>query len=226
MTPDLPSVKGTDRAIQSWMDALSGEGLPARRIPAAEQLAQWMGWTDALTLAAVVDAPHEAAAFDRSKPGTSKSPASESMPASSLEIGRERLIAQLETIVADTRADWARDPDPAVIRRGVARAQRMMEEGVARIRAALRRELMGAGSQSPELLQLAHIDAILEQALADRLRSLLGGAAGRLGRLSENSVAMATSAALLQPLMAELELRWQPLVGLNQALQSPRILPA
>lgn len=226
MTPSGLSIDGIDRAIQSWMDALSGEGLPARRMPAAEQLALWMGWTDALTLAAVVDAPQEPVASDRALPSPPYDSAAEWTPASLVRNGKERLIAQLETIVADTRADWALDPDPATIRRGVARAQRAMEEGVARVRAALRRELMGAGSQSPELLQLAQIDAILEQALTDRLRSLLGGAAGRLGRLSENPSAMATPAALLQPLVAELELRWQPLVGLYQALQSRRILSA
>lgn len=236
----------TNDAVQAWTDALAGGAPWAEREPAATRLAQWLDWTDSIALAAAVDRP-QAGVAGLAQPGARHG---ESKPKSRLvEQGRARLLAALKTTVQEAVAEWAlggpKGRDPADLRRGVSRAQRQMEEGVARLRAALRERLSSSGAEGQEL---AAIDVVLEQALAERQRHLLSGAAGRLARLGENarfgSESLATSAEtsvsgaairstkaagarmvtsrlvedLMAPLSAELELRLQPLRGLEQAL--------
>lgn len=236
----------TNDAVQAWTDALAGGAPWAEREPAATRLAQWLDWTDSIALAAAVDRP-QAGVVGPAQPGARHG---ESKPKARLvEQGRARLLAALKTTVQEAVAEWAlggpKGRDPADLRRGVSRAQRQMEEGVARLRAALRERLSNSGAEGQEL---AAIDAVLEQALAERQRHLLSGAAGRLARLGENArfgsespeaavdpgtAGTATRPAkaaadrlatsrlvedLMAPLSAELELRLQPLRGLEQAL--------
>jgi hypothetical protein len=236
----------TNDAVQAWTDALAGGAPWAEREPAATRLAQWLDWTDSIALAAAVDRAQTGAAT-RSQSGL---PRAEAVSGARLvEQGQARLRAALKATVQEAVAEWSlggpKGRDPADLRRGVARAQRQMDDGVARLRAALREQLSSTG---PEGRELAAIDAVLEQALAERQRHLLSGAAGRLARLGENArfgskspeaagepgatgtaprSAKATGQRLvtsrlveelMAPLTAELELRLQPLRGLEQAL--------
>ena len=107
-------------------------------------------------------------------------------------------------------------PDPAALRTAVRQSQRQLESGVAALRASLRARLAEGSAAQREL---AAIDAVLEQALLERQRHLLAGAAARLSRLGENGDPLAVERGLMAALAAELELRLQPLQGLAQALQ-------
>ncbi len=215
-----------DRALDEWLRALGGGSAWRAREPVAHRFAKWLDWTDAIALAAVLEArgatPPQAAAPETRVP---RNAALQRQPSAdcALEPIRSRTVAGLQTLVNDALTDWARDPagsrDDGVLRRAVAQAQRQMEASVARSRSALRAQLQAGTAEQREL---AALDAALEQALAARQRHLLAGAPGRLAHpahLGDNAELAAMGRRLMQALTAELELRLQPLQGLAQALQ-------
>lgn len=222
-------------ALRQWVQAASGGAIAARREPASVRLAGWLDWTDAIELAAVLDgrgadsAAMNAIATPAQPPKGSPAPIS---PHALLEQGRARLLAGVQATVRDAVDDWkadqarrdaARDAggptgsaDLSILRRAVAQAQRQLEAGVSRHRATLRAQL-AAGTAAQR--ELASLDAVLEQALLERQRHLLAGAAARVARLGENGEVAGVERGLMAALAAELELRLQPLQGLAQALQ-------
>lgn len=234
--------------MRQWTDALAGGASWASREPAAMRLAEWLDWTDAIALAAVIDGRPEG-------PGPVVAPSAAEPPAGArrplpapqdlLAQGRTRLhhtvrstlrealgLAGAERVrgpqpgpamgappVAQRRAAVvtpAGRPDPAALRTAVRQSQRQLESGVAALRASMRARLAEGSAAQREL---AAIDAVLEQALLERQRHLLAGAAARLSRLGENGDPLAVERGLMAALAAELELRLQPLQGLAQALQ-------
>lgn len=204
-----------DEVVQAWVDALKGGSPLAPREPAAVRLAQWLDWTDAIALAGVMEA-------HGGSPGPGPGAGAAAITAQAADRfaqGRDRLWALVVSGVRDAVADWARvDPrDPAVLRLAVNQAQRQMEAGVGRLRSDLRNRLLQGSAAQREL---AGIDAVLERALVERQRHLLGGAGPRLARLGENADPSVVAQRLLHALTAEFELRLQPLQGLLQALQA------
>lgn len=208
----MNQVADPQAAVQAWVDALAGGDPWADREPAATRLANWLDWTDSIALAGALGRQAAASAACAAP--------SESTGAGIVDAGRQRLLAVLRATVKGGVSEWAvggpQGRDPADLRRMVTRAQRQMDDGVARLRAAVRDRVAAMGEAGHEL---AALDAVLEQALAERQRHLLAGAAGRLARLGHNAAGHgALMAALMAPLAAELELRLQPVQGLAQAL--------
>lgn len=222
---------GVDSALDEWMKAMGGGSAWHSREPVAHRLAKWLDWTDAIALASALEARGAGAGAGATPFAAAASLGAPAKPALSrkasagagLEPIRSRALAGMRTIVKEALTDWARDPagsrDAGVLRRAVAQAQRQMEASVARGRATLRGQLQAGTAEQREL---AALDSVLEQALAERQRHLLAGAPGRLAHpayLGDNAELAAVERRLTQALAAELELRLQPLQGLVQALQ-------
>lgn len=200
---------------------------PAGRAPAAgpgdgiaERLGQWLAWTDAVDLSAALNQP----------PAPVADGAMGAPPAAVLAQALARLQAdQARQIGTDPvylpgHATGALDDDDlAPYRRAAQARQRAMAAAVAPLRTRLRAAL-AAGS--PAQAQLAALDATLEAALAGRERTALHSVVAQIERRAR--ALRADSATdwrirfhhdMQQALLAELDLRLQPLHGLLDALR-------
>lgn len=183
----------------------------------AERLSLWMGWTDAISLSAAL----------ASRSAASPSSAS-GAPTVTEEVARVR-----RELAASISAGAEVDADPAATgaaayapyRRHHLAQQRAMENRIAPLRTHVRAALSNHG---PELARLAALDAVLEKALAARERHLLSNVpalleqhAARL-RKDPSSPPAAWPAVhrqnLQDALLAELEIRLQPIEGMMEAL--------
>jgi len=124
-------------------------------------------------------------------------------------------------------------PDFAPLRRRYQARQQAMQESIGRLRERLREQLAG---QSPALARLAAIDAVMEQVLGAQERDLLAGAPAQLEKhykclrdaalpAADSEAAPAAWLALVHDdmhalLLAELDLRFQPVNGLLEALRT------
>lgn len=182
----------------------------------AERLAPWLGAFDAMTLHAV----HESL----------KSPASLRAGAGAAAWpGLQDQLRQLQDEL--TQAMGARE-EPAIgwnpQRQRYLALQRLMESRIAPLRAQVRQALARA---SQPLRRLAALDAVWEQMLAAREQRVLQGVPAFLERrfqalrhAAQEAPAGAPpwqeafDAQMREVLLAELELRLQPVIGLLEAL--------
>ncbi|WP_374674331.1 DUF3348 family protein [Ideonella sp.] len=205
----------------------------------AEELSQWLGWTDAIELAtalnttpAVVAVPAEAAAA--------------LAEAAQTEVQRVRdelgAVARGDAAPAPrpARRAWSparpavapADPwDPATHRQRYQAAQQTFAARVGPLRERLRATL---ATLSPAHARLAALDAVMEQVLGPREQALLASVPQRLEprfqqllrqrSLTDAATASAGLAAFTQTLQAllraELDTRLQPVDGLLAALRS------
>lgn len=213
----------------------------------AERLSQWMGWTDAISLSGALGGHHGSpsvnapgghppskAASPSGNASAGRAPASvkaaRAARAAAAELARARSeLARAITDDAALAAAASADPDPMPWRQAYQAQQRAMETRTGALRASLRAALAG---QSRELARLAALDAALERALAPRERQLLSTVPGllerhadRLRRQDATERAGADDAAagfdrraLHAALLAELDVRLQPIEGLLEAL--------
>ncbi len=197
------------------------EAPPADRRPAfAERLGLWLGWTGAIALSAALDAGPDARALGL-KPVVDRA-----------EADFERVQAALEAGIAAGLADRMASPTEfGPYRRHCVAQQQAMSEAVAALRQRLREAL---AQRSPHDERLAAIDAVMDQALAGRERSLLGLVPQRLqshferlqrthgttGAAAE-AWAKAFGADMDRVLRAELAHRLLPARGLLDTLRTP-----
>ncbi len=230
---------------------LGGAAVPESRQSFAERLGQWLAVTDAVPLSAVLDAPspQNSGACRSLKPGAADEAraalaALRTGFADSLTTGgtpgRGRSAIRLPEPDAPESIEAA--PDFAPYRRYYLARQREMKTRIDPLRRQLRDAL---SRRSPPLRRLAALDAVFEQALAERERSLLATVPGALARRFEllyeaHRAALAQAGAADDPArwlvaggwlatfqremhavaQAELELRLQPLDGLVAALDN------
>ena len=164
----------------------------------SQKLTEWVHWTDAGDLAAALDA------------GAATPPDPRRRPAGVA-------AATLATAVAGFRRTMtsAIAQDLAATSTTTTRArQQGMESGVAALRGRLREAL---AATSPDMARLAAIDVVMERVLAPRERSLLAGVPSGLPRQSEG---------LHDLMLAELDLRLQPVDGLLAALETAQAAQA
>lgn len=196
----------------------------------ADRLSQWLRWTDATPLFNALKDAQSARA------GTA--PATDTLGSAG-----ERLRAALARAIAEecaaattefrappiTLPGEPRDPTPgfAPYRRCFLARQGAMAAGIEPLRGRLR---MALSSRSPALARLAAVDAVMEQVIGAQEHRLLAGVARllekRFARLRDEAEGEDDWPALFQQelqavLMAELDLRWQPIEGLLAALRSP-----
>ncbi|MBW7900089.1 MAG: DUF3348 family protein [Rhodocyclaceae bacterium] len=208
---------GRPRLIRLLAGLVAGEGAEARR-SLAERLGGWLNLTDAIALsgALAVGGGDESAT-----PG---------------EEGAGVALVRVRAALADSiAADEGRGgvalsaaPDFAPFRRHYVARQRDMAAAIGPLRAQARQAL---AARSPALARLAALDAVMERALAERERALLGSVPHLLERRFERlraappADAGAASDGWLAAfcreqrdlLLAELEFRLLPVDGLVAA---------
>ena len=181
--------------------ALDDTPAPAPRDNAfAERLSQWFDWTRAIALSA---------ALGEGPSGARTRAAGHAADARELA----RVRSALETRLAETCRDLA--SDFVALRQQVLAWQMAVQAQIG----PLRRRVRATLAQGP-LARLAQMDAVLEQVMAPREQSLLAAAIQRLEprhRAQPDSFARDLHALLL----AELELRLQPVEGLIDAGRAP-----
>lgn len=213
----------------------------------SDRLSQWLGWTHAIALSSALNGnppavPAGARTFGsaeedecvRVRSALTKAVVGDSVFAAA----RRRGHAHAQGAPLDAPVDYA------VFRQRYLAIQQSMETGIANLRGRLRGML---AARTPAMARLAVVDAVMERALSERERNLLAAVPGllaghfeRLRVAGQQTLAAAETAeasedaAPLTPgawldvfrrdmqsvLLAELEVRLQPVEGLLAALRA------
>lgn len=177
----------------------------------ADRLSQWVGWADAISLSAALDgSPAAPPAGPRTAASAEEAQCARVRSAQVAAIAEEMRAATL-----DDDADF-----PPWRRRYIAR-QQAMETSIGPLRDRLRDTLAG---RSPTLARLASMDTVMEQVLGEQEQRLLATVPALLEkyfkRLRESGQAPAVFGRDMHSvLLAELDLRMQPVEGLLEALR-------
>ena len=231
----------SSRLIRALSDLVSTDAAPPRQ-SFADRLGQWLDFADAIALFSALngstDAAGSPAAAEHPTPGDEFARVRGALLDS---INTDGLLTPGKARIRLPAPAWhASTPGAAdylPYHRYYLAHQRDMGAAIAPLRASVR---AGLAQRAPALRQLAALDGVLDQALAPRERSLLATVPQLLGRHFEqlhqaHRSALPTPddpARWLQPgawlhtfcqdmravLLAELELRLQPVAGLMDAL--------
>lgn len=187
---------------------------PGASLP--DRLGQWLDWKHALALSAALDGrpdvPETAAA------------ATAALSAECTQT-RETLAAAIkDDPQLAPGAPLTDEPDYAAFRQACLVRQRAMQASTGRLRGRLRDAL---AQTSPEAARLAEVDAVMEVALSPREQALLANVPELLGQRFER-LRVAGAGAWLDGfrrdmqsvLLAELDLRFQPVDALLAALHT------
>lgn len=233
--PQRTSIRGSTfiRLLARLTDA---DVSPSRQ-SLSDRLSQWLDWTHAIALSTAMDRRASTDTFDA--PGFGQAEAEECA----------RVRASLaETIKGDAdlatgqaaAGDAGAELEYTVFRQRYLTLQRRMQAATGNLRGRLRDML---AQKTPEMARLAEVDAVMERALSPREHTLLAAVPAVLGehfeRLrktgqtpadapsDENSSTATTSAWLdtfrrdmQSVLLAELDVRFQPVEGLLAALHT------
>lgn len=187
-------------------------GLEPSRQDFAQRLGQWLGAVDAVTLHTTLQAIK----------GDARQAPAASPPARSLSVDRDvHLVrtALVEAITAGVPQDAVADYAP--YHKRYADLQRQMESKITPLRSRVRQRVSAA---SPQLRQLAMLDAVMAQMLAAREQKLLSTVPVFLEKRFEHWRQVDQSSRFSQEwqaaLLAELELRLQPVMGLMDAFNN------
>jgi hypothetical protein len=209
---------------------LSGLALldgPASRPSFVQGMGRWLGWVDAIPLAAALNTPWDGAT----------TPSRRASPAGAAEREFERVRGALLRSIEDATASSGRqrraaavdDSDFASHRQRYVALQQAMHAAIEPLRGQVR---AAVAQQSAERGRLAALDAVMAQVFAPREQELLG----LMPTLLEPHFERLRRAAPAAPptqwlaafridmqrlLLAELELRLQPVQGLIDALRNP-----
>lgn len=225
---------------------------PAAPLPFVERLSQWLGWTDAISLSAVLNAPAAEASRTAVRTGQVAGDA-DARECAALRQALARSIrddnvlsaapgrAPRQLLPGETPAPPATDFAP--YRQRYLTRQQAMEAGVDALCARLRGRL---AARSPQAARLAAVEAVLSQVLDARERTLLATVPAtleahfkRLRSAAAEAGAEAGSRGEPVPpatawldvfcqdmqalLLAELDFRFQPVEALLEALRQPAL---
>lgn len=206
------------RLLAAWTAAPAGRPAPS----VVEALGRWLHWTDAIALSEALDRcpAHRPAIPDAAVLHAVVAQRREALAAAVADDGE--LLADL------AQPGLVPEAELAACRRHVAGRQREMEAGVTALRAQLRTALAARGGDWD---RLAAVDRVLADALGRReqvllaaLPSLLSAQAHRRWPTAEAGDEAARArrlcADLRQLMLAELDLRLQPVLGLLAALNT------
>lgn len=209
----------TDSALVRLLARLTDINVPESRQGFADRLSQWFGWTDAISLSAALDG---GPALASSRAPTSAS--AEECECAGLRSALAKAIAERGAFASDFASHR---------RRYVAR-QQTMETAIGPLRGRLRARL-AAGS--PAMARLAAVDVVMEQVLGAQEHRLLSTVPGLLekhferlrqaARAPDESDGGTDAGGWLElfcndmqgVLLAELDIRLQPIEGLLDALR-------
>lgn len=214
----------TGSALVQWLARLTDARPPEPRQVFAERLSHWLGWADAISLSSALSAA----------PGLAPAGAGTRAPNGEQEATRLRaaLAKGHATAVHDTQADTAAmagAPETASFlpfRRRYHERQQAMDLAIGPLRTRLQAQLAG---RSAALARLAAVDGVMAQVVGERERTLLATVPVLLEKRFEQLRQAAADAAwlhtfrqdMLGVLLAELDLRFQPVEGLLAASASP-----
>jgi len=199
----------------------------AQPLSFAQRWSPWLAWTDAIALSAVL------ADGLNTDPGSVQAGvpplplAGLPAPARQVITDSQRLRQDLAqaihrepmfqpSAVADADATAPSADDLAALRRQHRQHQQAMDDRIAPLRARLRAVMAGV---SPALSRLAALDGVLEPSLSARQRPLLAAVPAWLAQSAAQRPGVDGPAQVQAALLAELDLRWQPIAGLIGALQ-------
>jgi hypothetical protein len=235
-----PALPRSDRLLVRQLAGWMPEGPAAPRQDVAERLGQWLNVNEAIALRATQAAVAAAGA-------TAARRATPPPDLPLLHTALQRELQRMRAVLTQsiTARDPAHPPDPsdpdtewALHHHRLNDLQRRMELGVEALRAHVRQALAQA---TPELAQLAALDAALEPLLAGREQRLLSGLAASLRARFNALRAQATPSQpdetpdpstsglhwlqtfaneFEQTLLAELDLRLQPVTGLIESVHA------
>ncbi len=192
--------------------APSGQLLPDR-------LGQWLDWNHALALAAALDGEAAAPPVAATTPDDLHAECVRARELLATAIRDEPLLAPGASLQAG--------PDYATFRQLCLARQRATQASAGRLRGKLRDALAQA---SPGLARLAEVDAVMEAALSPREHALLARVPELLGQRFERLRAAGQASStwldgfrrdMQSVLLAELDLRFQPVDALLAALRTP-----
>ena len=209
-------------ALVALLTRLTDATVPESSQSISERLSQWLGWTDAILLSSVLG----------SKPAPKPAPASVTLStAEEPEVRRVR-DALLKTL-AEENSTFRTASDFSPYRRHYVSRQQAMETAIAPLRMRLRTALV---AKSPAMAQLAAVDAVMAQALGahevrvlSTIPVLLEKRFTRLRRAQADQIDPDVSPEVWRDgfandmqsvLLAELDIRMQPIEGLLEALRS------
>ncbi|MBA4175183.1 MAG: DUF3348 domain-containing protein [Leptothrix sp. (in: Bacteria)] len=197
----------------------------------AERLSPWLNWTDAISLAGLLNggpAGHPSPASPTRTGLPAGGPAGTDTPAAlAATDDLQRVRIQLAQSIHQSPWFPADEPGFAPCRRRYLALQQAMEAAIAPLRARVRAALNGTSSAAR---RLAALDAVLEQALGARERQLLATVPGLLQRHwhrhwqrqatdAGEAAAPPFGATVAAVMLAELDIRLQPVEGLIAALR-------
>ena len=228
-----PALPKSDRLLVRQLAGWMPDGPAAPRQDVAERLGQWLNVNEAIALRATqaAVAAAGAAAARRATPHPD-------LPLLHIALQRELQRTRAVLTQSITARDPAHPPDPsdpdtewALHHHRLNDLQRRMELSVEALRAHVRQALAQA---TPELAQLAALDAALEPLLAGREQRLLSGLPvllkARFAALRAQAAQAPDTATegqrwlhtfaneFEQVLLAELDLRLQPVMGLIESV--------
>ncbi|WP_019452104.1 DUF3348 domain-containing protein [Cupriavidus sp. BIS7] len=197
------------------------------------EISRWLGWTDAIALsAALKGSPPEIPSGAPARAGIGANHGGGSIGESAGTHVRAMLTAAItgQGVSSDSRRRMptrTAAPDPAesdfAVHRGRYIAlQQQMEREIAGLRGRLRTAL---ASRTPQAAQLAMLDAVMEQVLGAREQAVLAAVPGMLEphftrlRAAEGAWLNVFRRDMQSVLLAELEIRFQPLDALLAALR-------
>ena len=219
----------SSRLVRLLAGITAAQGAPAK-LSFAERLGQWLGWADAISLCALLDGG--AAGPSGAAPGPSVTAGLGTSPAAALAL----LQAELAQAIAGdvVFAAGAQPADFLPYRRSHAAQQRAMAARVAVLREQVRAAL---AQRSAGQRRLAALDQLLDGVVGAQERSILSTVPGWLEKrfaqlrdrqASADAAGVAADSAgdwraafgqeMQALLLAELELRLQPVQGLIEAL--------
>lgn len=215
---------------------LTDDTLPQGGPAPAERLSQWIDWTRAVVLSKVLDAKapeaeQETQVVDRDDAAVCAKARATLLAA--IAEAPELVIPQPQAVVSS--GDDAAAPELAIdfapFRQRHLALQRAMQTATGRLRGDLRERL---AQRSTDMARLAEVDAVMEGALSPREHALLGAVPALLEAHFERLRAAAGESAadpsapwldgfrrdMQGVLIAELDVRFQPVEGLLAALRS------
>jgi hypothetical protein len=232
-------------ALIRLLARLADVEVPESRQSLSDRLSQWLGWTDAIALSSALNGKPPAVAAAARSFGSA-----EEDECVRVRSSLARAVAGDSVFAAARRRAQAPAPaqdapvDYAQFRQRYLAIQQSMETAIATLRGRLRGML---ATRTPAMARLAVVDAVMERALSERERNLLASVPGllaghfeRLRAAEQHALATAATAeasddaAPVTPgawldafrkdmqsvLLAELEVRFQPVEGLLAALRT------
>ena len=198
----------TGSALHRLLARLNDTHVPEPQQAFAQRLSQWLGWVDAISLSAALDGGAAVTA------AAEASGSAEERECARVRAALAKAIGQ-DSATADATASFAQH------RRRYVNRQQAMETAIGPLRARLRATL---ASRSPAMARLAAMDAVMEQALGAQEHRLLATVPALLEKHFErlrrdDQPAHAFGKDMQSVLLAELDIRLQPVEGLLAALR-------